>query len=152
MHYFAVFHPAEEKEGGFVVTFPDLPGCVTQGNSFDEALSMAQEALEGYLDVLCQDGDPFPEASGIDEARAKAEQEAKEEGEELHPRAIVQAVPVPTQGAPVRINVSLASHVLVRIDRVAKAEGLTRSGFLSAAARHYIHQIASEDSGSEVRG
>jgi len=146
MNYFAIFHPAEEKAGGYVVTFPDLPGCVTQGNTFDEAFAMAQEALEGFLDAMREDGDPIPAASSLGEARAKAEAEAHEDGEELHPQVIVQAVPVPPQGTPVRINISLASHVLNRIDRVAKAEGLTRSGFLATAARHYIHQIASEES------
>lgn len=152
MHYFAIFHPAVEQTGGYVVTFPDFPGCSTQGNNFAEAFSMAQEALEGFLDVLREEGDPIPAASGLEEAKAKAEAEAREDGEELHPQAIAQAVPVPPQGAPVRINISLASHVLDRIDRVAKAEGLTRSGFLATAARHYIHQIASEDSSGEARG
>lgn len=152
MHYIAVFHPAEEKAGGYVVTFPDLPGCVTQGDDFAAAFAMAQEALEGFLDVLRQDGDTIPAPSDFKAARAKAEAEAQEDGEALHQAAILQAVPAPPQGAPVRINVSLAPHVLARIDRVAKAEGLTRSGFLATAARHYIHQIASEDSGGEVRG
>lgn len=145
MNYIAVFHPAQEKEGGYVVTFPDLPGCVTQGENFAQAFAMAQEALEGFLDVLHQDGDPIPVPSDFQTARAKAEAEAKEDGEELHPAAILQAVPAPLIGAPVRINVSLAASVLARIDRVAKVEGLTRSGFLSAAARHYMNQIAAEE-------
>ena len=151
MHYIAVFHPAQEKEGGYVVTFPDLPGCITQGDTFAAAFAMAQEALEGFLDVSRQDGDPIPEPSGFEAARALALAEAEEDGETLPEGALFQAVPAPPQGAPVRINVSLAPHVLARIDRVAKAEGLTRSGFLATAARHYIHQIAAEDSG-EARG
>ena len=40
MHYVAVFHPAEEHPGGYVVTFPDLPGCVTQGEDFSRAFAM----------------------------------------------------------------------------------------------------------------
>jgi predicted RNase H-like HicB family nuclease len=152
MHYIAVFHPAEERQGGYVVTFPDLPGCVTQGENFDQAFAMAQEALEGFLDVLRQDGDPIPAPSDFQAAGAKAEAEALGDGETLHPAAILQAVPAQPQGAPVRINVSLAPNVLARIDRVAKVEGLTRSGFLAAAARHYMNQIAAEDSGGEIRG
>lgn len=88
MRYIAVFHPAEEKEGGYVVTFPDLPGCVTQGNTFAEAFAMAQEALEGFLDVLRQDGDPIPAPSGFDAARSKAEKD----GEPLPPDVILHAV------------------------------------------------------------
>lgn len=151
MHYIAVFHPAEEKHGGYVVTFPDLPGCVTQGNTFAEAFAMAQEALEGFLDILRQDGDSIPEPSGFEAARAKAVAEAEEDGETLSPEAILQAVPAPSQGAPVRVNVSLAPHVLARIDRVAKAEGMTRSGFMASAARHYINALAAEES-AQARG
>lgn len=45
--YPAVFH---EEDGGFWVEFPDLPGCFTQGDTFEEAYAMAIEALELYLD------------------------------------------------------------------------------------------------------
>jgi predicted RNase H-like HicB family nuclease len=37
--YPAVFDPNEN--GGYTVTFPDLPGCVTEGDTLDEALQMA---------------------------------------------------------------------------------------------------------------
>ncbi|CAM4478538.1 type II toxin-antitoxin system HicB family antitoxin [Paenibacillus xylanexedens] len=45
--YYAVFNFAED---GINVTFPDLPGCITCGESIDEALVMAKEALELFLD------------------------------------------------------------------------------------------------------
>lgn len=48
--YPAVFHKAEPDEVGFWVEFPDLPGCFTQGDTFEEAFSYAQEALGLYLD------------------------------------------------------------------------------------------------------
>jgi Uncharacterized conserved protein len=142
MHYIAVFHPAEEHLGGYVVTFPDLPGCVTQGEDFAHAFAMSQEALEGYLDALRRDGDPIPKPSDFQEARGKAETEAGENGENLSSEAILQAIPAPPQGTPVRVNVSMSSTVLECIDRFAKAEGLTRSGFLSVAAWHYLDQLA----------
>ena len=41
--YPAVFHTAEE--GGFWVSFPDFPECLTQGDSMEEAYEMANEAL-----------------------------------------------------------------------------------------------------------
>lgn len=146
MHYIAVFHPAEEKAGAYTVTFPDLPGCITQGDSFAEAFAMAQEALEGFLDVLRSDGDPIPEPSDFAAIKALAEAEAAEDGEVLPEGTMYQAVPVlPPAEAPVRINISLAPHVLARIDRYANIEGLTRSGFLATAARHYINQVAALD-------
>lgn len=40
-----------EEEGGFSVSVPALPGCHTQGETRDEALAMAKDAIEGYLEA-----------------------------------------------------------------------------------------------------
>lgn len=48
--YFAVFEPA--IEGGFNVSFPDFPGCITFGKNFEEAKKMAKEVLELWLEEL----------------------------------------------------------------------------------------------------
>lgn len=56
--YTVVFAPAEE--GGYVVTVPALPGCVSQGESLEEARAMIQDAIEGYLEVLLEDGQEIP--------------------------------------------------------------------------------------------
>lgn len=50
-----------ETEGGFSVFVPDLKGCVTQGETREEAQAMAKEAIELYLDVLDEkDWPPVP--------------------------------------------------------------------------------------------
>jgi len=54
-------HLEPEPEGGFTVTVPDLPGCITWGKDYDHAIAMAQEAIEGYLAVLVAEGKPVPE-------------------------------------------------------------------------------------------
>lgn len=41
-----------EPEGGFTVTVPVLPGCITHGENIDHALTMAKEAIELYVDTL----------------------------------------------------------------------------------------------------
>lgn len=46
-----------EPEGGFTVTVPALPGCITFGKTLDEATVMAQEAIELYLESLTAHGD-----------------------------------------------------------------------------------------------
>ena len=56
--YTAVFEPAEE--GGFIVTFPALPGVVTEGDTLEEARAMAADAVRGYLESLAKDGLPAP--------------------------------------------------------------------------------------------
>lgn len=48
---------------GYTVSFPDLLGCVTEGNTLREAVEMAEDALGIYLYSLSEDGEEFPEAS-----------------------------------------------------------------------------------------
>jgi antitoxin HicB len=48
--YTAVFEPAEE--GGYIVTFPAIPGLATQGETMDEARAMAADCLRAYLESL----------------------------------------------------------------------------------------------------
>jgi len=52
-----------EPEGGFTVTVPSLPGCITYGETLEEAKLMAQEAIEGYLEVLQELGEEIPDDS-----------------------------------------------------------------------------------------
>lgn len=56
--YTAVFEAAEE--GGFVVTFPAIPGLATQGETLEEAEDMAADCLRAYLESLALDGEPPP--------------------------------------------------------------------------------------------
>lgn len=53
-----LFEPAEE--GGYVVTCPALPGLVTEGDTFEEARRMAEDALRGYLESLLENGQSIP--------------------------------------------------------------------------------------------
>ena len=59
LEYTAIFEPAEE--GGYVVSVPALPGCVTEGDTFEDASLMIKDAVEGYLDVLKGEGEDIPE-------------------------------------------------------------------------------------------
>ncbi len=56
--YTAIFAPA--PEGGFVVSVPVLPGCMSQGETFEEAKSNIQDAITGYISILKEDGDVIP--------------------------------------------------------------------------------------------
>jgi len=48
------------EEGGYVVSVPDLPGCISEGETFEEALAMIQDAIAGWLLVAQKHGDPIP--------------------------------------------------------------------------------------------
>ena len=58
LSYFAIFDPA--PEGGFNVSFPDFPGCVTFGKTFEEARRMAAEVLELWVEELDAHKQAFP--------------------------------------------------------------------------------------------
>jgi len=60
--YTVIFEPAEE--GGYVVTVPALPGLHTEGDTFEEARAMAEEAIRGYLECLREDGREIPVEHG----------------------------------------------------------------------------------------
>lgn len=49
-----------ELEGGFSVFVPELPGVATQGETVQEAIAMAKEAIELYLEVMEEDGLSIP--------------------------------------------------------------------------------------------
>ena len=57
--YTIVLHP-EPEEGGYSVTVPALRGCTTQGDTFEEAVANAHEAIAGWLDTLADLGEPIP--------------------------------------------------------------------------------------------
>jgi len=52
-----------EDEGGFSVSVPALPGCFTQGETIEEAINMAKEAISVYIESLKEDGEPIPDDS-----------------------------------------------------------------------------------------
>lgn len=56
--YTVHLEPAEE--GGFVVTVPALPGCITEGDTYEEALTMVEECIHGFLEALVKAGEPIP--------------------------------------------------------------------------------------------
>lgn len=58
---FKVIMDWNEDGGGYTVSVPALPGCVTQGDTIEEALERAQEAIEGFLEALKIIGEPIPE-------------------------------------------------------------------------------------------
>lgn len=65
LFYPAIFHKAEE--GGFWVTFPDIPECMTQGDDMQQAYEMAVDALGLSLSTMEAAGEQIPKASTLDQ-------------------------------------------------------------------------------------
>jgi predicted RNase H-like HicB family nuclease len=54
----------KEPEGGYTVIVPSLPGCVTYGDTIEEAIKMAKEAIGLYIDSLKEHGEEIPSEEG----------------------------------------------------------------------------------------
>ena len=55
----------KEPEGGYTVIVPSLPGCITYGETIEEAIEMAKEAIELYIESLREHGEEIPTEEGI---------------------------------------------------------------------------------------
>ena len=55
----------QEPDGGFVAIAPALPGCVSQGDTHDEAIDNIREAAELYIEDCVASGDPVPTEAGV---------------------------------------------------------------------------------------
>jgi predicted RNase H-like HicB family nuclease len=67
--YIVYLEPAEE--GGYIVSCPDFPGCVTQGETVEEALAIVRDAIQGYIASMKKHGEPIPR--GLDSDVEKVE-------------------------------------------------------------------------------
>lgn len=118
LHYLAILERAES--GGYGVYFPDLPGCVTGGDTESEAWGNAESVLNLHVAGMIEDGEVLPAPSLP--SMVKRDPEVDEIA-----RLLVGVDPAPTK---VRVNVMLDANVLQAIDRVCD----NRSQFLSDAA------------------
>jgi len=56
-----VFELQSEPEGGYTITVPSLPGCISYGETFEKAIEMIKDAMDGWLAVAREEGVPIPE-------------------------------------------------------------------------------------------
>ncbi|NLX91018.1 MAG: type II toxin-antitoxin system HicB family antitoxin [Firmicutes bacterium] len=61
--YPAIFE--HNNDGSYTITFPDLPGCISEGKSLSNAMDMAQKALTQWIEYLFDEKEPIPEPSDI---------------------------------------------------------------------------------------
>ncbi len=115
------------------VVFPDLPGCVSQGDDLHHAAEMAMEAVALHVEGMVEDGDELPKPSApgtvpdwIDPAETTV--------------LAHLLVPVELPGRSVRVNITMDENLLQRADRAAAARGMTRSGLLAEAVRSWLRQ------------
>ena len=119
-----IYYPAlidKDAESDFGVSFPDFPGCVSAGETLEESVLGAQEALSGHVALMIADGDALPKPTSLEAVAADKEPST----------VAITLVPVVIPGRARRVNVTLDEALLEEIDQISD----NRSGFLAAAAR-----------------
>ena len=130
MRYVSFIHWAE---AGFGVSFPDFPGCVSVGDTVDDAVRHGSEALAFHVEGLVHDGVAIPSPRSIDAIKADPELADWRRDADL--------VVIPLlldRGSSRRVNISLDRGLLEAIDDEARQRRMTRSAFLATAARREI--------------
>ena len=123
--YFALVHKDESSAYG--LSFPDLPGCFSAADSFDEILPNAIEALDLW----------FEDENAV--APRNIEVIRQEASADLATGAFLIAVPyIRRSTKQARVNISLDAGTLDAIDAAARTLRLTRSAFIALAARNEI--------------
>ncbi len=61
MRKYTIILEPDLEEGGYTVTVPALPGCITQGETIEQCIERAREAIAGYIESLVSEGEPVPE-------------------------------------------------------------------------------------------
>lgn len=108
----------------FGVIVPDLPGCFSAGDTLDEAIDNAKEAITLYIDGLLDDNEVIPAPSPVSRYSSSAEYAG-------FVWAIVEIDPTILDDRVERVNITLPRRVLARLDAKAKEAGETRSGYIA---------------------
>ncbi len=126
-YYTAIIH--QEGDSAFGLTFPDLPGCFSAADRWEDIPSKAAEAMDLYFE-----DQPETPARPLDVLRKLPYvQEALAKG------ATLMALPyIAPDGTQVKANISLDRGLLRAIDDTARGRKMTRSSFLAALARREI--------------
>jgi predicted RNase H-like HicB family nuclease len=117
------------------VVVPDLPGCFSAGDTLDEAMTNAQEAILLHLEGLLDEDKTFPKPSDIERLRSRR-------GFRNWTWAIVDVDMSQLGDKAARINITLPQRVLRAVDAHARRQGETRSGFLARAAMDAMRKSA----------
>ncbi len=111
----------------FGVVVPDLPGCFSAGDTLDEALNNASEAIALWIETVLDDGGTVPPPGRLETHRAHPDFAGWVWG-------LAGVDPALLSDQAERVNITLPTRLLRRIDEYARAHHETRSGFLARAA------------------
>ena len=132
MKFVIAIEPGDNSQA-FGVVVPDLPGCFSAGDTLDEALDNAREAIDVWCETLIEDGGEMPTPSILSEHQSNPEFSN-------WVWAVVE-VPVEQYFHPMeKINITLSQAVVARVDDYVKSHGESRNSFLARAALAALHR------------
>ena len=131
MEYIAYLH--KDRKSDYGVSFPDFPGCITAGNTLEEARRMAVEALTFHIEGITEDGEAIPQPSSLDQLAKDPAMKG----------AVAFLVTVDITEKSERFNITARKSQMDEIDRRAKQSGMTRSSYIVAAVLANTNQTAS---------
>ena len=135
-NYIAIVH--KETNTDFGVSFPDFPGCITAGQTIDEAKNFAQEALSLHIQGMFEDDDKLTAPLNLEKIMAN---------KDFADAVAYLVVTVPdAKHRTVRVNITVPEMTLKQIDAAAKKRGMSRSSFLVHVAQHAIQSNHSHSS------
>ena len=126
MRYPVAIEPGS-KTTAFGVVVPDLPGCFSAGDTVEEAMTNAEEAIAAWIDAALDAGLAIPEPGTLDALRADRRYKG-------WIYALVSVDPAAMDDTTERVNITLPRRVLHRIDAKARAAGESRSGYIARMA------------------
>ena len=125
MHYVAVID--KDPDSAYGVQFPEVPGCFSAADTFEEIVPNAIEALSLFF----EDSEPAC-ARGLEAVREQV-------AENIAQGAVLMMIPyVQDRKRVVRVNLSLEKGFLDTMDEAARMRGMTRSAFVQKAATREI--------------
>ena len=125
MHYVAVID--KDPDSAYGIRFPEVPGCFSGADTFEEIVPNAIEALSLFF----EDSEPVP-PRGLEAVREQV-------AEDIANGAVLMMIPyVHDRKRVVRVNLSLEKGFLDTLDEAARMRGMTRSAFVQKAAEREI--------------
>ena len=129
MRYPVVIHKDIDSDYG--VTVPDLPGCFSAGDTVDDALAQAVEAIECHIEGLLLDKEPIPLPKSIEHHQSNSDYAGGI-------WAVVSVDVSKLSGKSKRVNITIPERLLTLVDQYASQHGETRSGLIAQAAIEFI--------------
>jgi len=133
MRYPIAIEPGDDATA-FGVIVPDLPGCFSAGDTLDEAIDHAAEAIELHLEHLLHEGGEIPQAAPIEVHQSNHDYAG-------FLWAIVDVDLTRLRSTTKRYNITMPERVMALVDTAARQTGESRSAFLAKAAMRRVEEL-----------